>query len=426
MNLQLTVGLLLVEILIIGFFALMFHLCVKYDSRFGHLESTQYIWPHASKTLLTPPKYGFILSLVYGIGFNCLTRSLFYSVLQFMNVFRPNERLGLVGDFIVTCICTFVGSFAATTLYKFEEGSLAILFSVALAICVIPTGITSLIIDTELDSVGTWVLWVVSIAAFSLLASFIVFKFVTLSYSMLCNYSLEKFESQIPSSPEESTQESAQPEAAESDSTPEGSTKPNPTLKDLIDQGSTLEDVLKMLIETQKPRQPRKERNTCDSFSGCIVLFLILFLPTTLICGLIYAYTYGDGSGHETEEISYLVTVLINLTQLMDLMGYAVFTIYFQSGLVTVGASLTNWCWYVLITNLPCFLVKYLRDALSLYMTDEFLAVEILRVPFKLAAVGFIASAIYYILCLKKAKEILSAAEPQELDSFNVDGPETV
>lgn len=418
MDSQVSVGLLLLEIFIIGVLVLLIHVCLKYGSRFGHLESTQSIWPHASKTLLTPPKWGFVLWLVYGIGFNCLARSLFYSVLQFMNVIRANERLGLVGDLIVTCICTFVGSFAATTLYKFDGNSLSILFSVILAICVIPTGITSLIINTELNSVGTWVSWVVSITAFSLLASFIVSKFVNISRSLLYNHSLEKFEhQQVPSTYEESTQQGS----AESNSTQEGSTESVPTLKELIDKGSTLEDVLKTLIETRKPKQTKKQGNLGDAIAAAVSIFFLMFLPTTFLCRIIYTTTYGDWHGNpSTEEISYLGTVLVVITQFMDLMSYAVLTIWVQGVFVISGTSLANWCWYVLIMNLPCFSVQYLANELAPFVKDEFIA-ELLRVPFKFAAVGFISSATYYIVCPKKAKEVLSAAEPQELDSFNVE-----
>ena len=372
MDSQVSVGLLLLEIFIIGVLVLLIHVCLKYGSRFGHLESTQSIWPHASKTLLTPPKWGFALWLVYGIGFNCLTRSLLFSVLQILNVYRANEPLGMIGEFIMTCICTFVGSFVATALYKLNEGSHSILFSVALAICSIPTGITILIVRLglngtrirtgektfmvidEMDSVWNWVLGVMSVVAFSLLASFIVFKFINISRSVLYNYSLEKFEhQQTPSTYEESPQQGS----SESKSTHEDSTKPVPSLKELIDQGSSLEDVVKTLIETRKPKQRVKQNtHTAGAALGvCLCYFVFLFLSTTLMSGIIYANTYSDGSGHgyghEIKKVSYLATVLINLTQFMDLLSYAVFVIFVQTGFVSTGASLRNWCWYALLTN---------------------------------------------------------------------------
>lgn len=421
MDAHFAVGLLLFEIVLIGFFAILVHVNVLYRSRFGHLESTQSIWPRASKTLLTPAKWGFPLWLIYGISFNCLTRSLLYSLLQLVNLIRPNQSLGLTGDFIITCACTFVGSFAATSLYKFEDGSLAIVFSGALAISSVPTGITTLIINRDLKSTGIWVLWVVSIIVFSLLASFIVFRFITISRSVLSNYSLKKFESQIPPTPEESAQNSTKQNSSESNSSEENSTEPVPTLKELIDQGSTLEDVVKTLIETRKPKQSKKQGNLGDAIAAAVSIFFLMFLPTTFLCRIIYTTTYGDWHGNpSTEEISYLGTVLVVITQFMDLMSYAVLTIWVQGVFVISGTSLANWCWYVLIMNLPCFSVQYLANELAPFVKDEFIA-ELLRVPFKFAAVGFISSATYYIVCLKKAKEILSAAEPQELDSFNVE-----
>lgn len=408
MNPHAIIALVLLYLCIIGILVVLIHLNVVYFSRFGHLESTQSIWPNASKKLLKPSSWPFLLYLVYGIGFNSLIRSLLYSVLQFVNVMRANQSLGIVGEFIISCICTFVGSFAASTLYKLEEGSIPEFFSGALAICVVPTGMSSLIITEksrmfpgiiEVQSVEFLVIWALIIAAFSGLASFIVFRYITLSYSMLSNYSLKQFEFQpVPNNSHETTQQ-------------------NSSVHNSIQQNST------------KPNRSKKRSYKCRAVCLCLIAFFFFYMPPFIIRVIVDMNTYGDWTGRKVKEMSYLTTVLVNVTQFTCLMGYAVFTIYVQSQLVAAGVSVKNWCWYVLFSNLPGFLFNFLIDTdeqeQEYKYENEVLLVEMIRVPFKLAAVGFIASAIYYIVCLKRARKILIAAEPQELDAFVVDDPET-
>lgn len=127
---------------------------------------------------------------------------------------------------------------------------------------------------------------------------------------------------------------------------------------------------------------------------------------------------------------NYFYSLLLNFVQTVEFFGYGVVTICIQNSVVV---SKRNFGWYVLMTNFFCFITEYLKDVIVFKRMgfkyaecSEFLGVEVLRVPFKLAAVELIFAAAYWFTCLKKAKSILKSAEPHALDTFEVEESQTM
>lgn len=411
MNVQAIIGIALVTVAINGLIALFIHLIVRFNSRLGSIESVKTVWPDASKQFLEPHACKLVLWIIYGIGFNCLVRSFTYSVLQILGVLTAENSLKFTGEYFVSCICTFSGSFIGSTLYKIEEGSLPIVYSLALAIIFIPIGLLMPIFDREDASIGTWVLWPVSIVALSLAASFIVFKLIVIPAYILSSYSLGRFEwTRVPSTPGDSNQDGH----AQEDSIQE-----NQIVRALIQRVNTLQGLLdeRTVPYSQKPIVKGDE--ICQRMSIFFLIFVLIYLPTSTGTGWIEAAVESDFKS----QSSYLRTCLDNLAQLMDFFGYGIVIISIQSQLVSLKVSVNNWGWYVIFSNFLCFLYEYLIDSIMdnheyHRMGNMFIATEILWVPFKYAAVGFIFTAAYYMACIRRARTLLNFTESHELEDL--------
>lgn len=438
MELYNVIGLVLVELVFIGVLICLMYIRIRYSSRFGHIESVQRVWPDASQEILAPHSCKFLLWLIYGVGFNCLARSVLYTALQLFGVLNIHIDLGFMAEYVISCISTFVGSFIATALYKFEGGSLVITFAVILALFFLPTGLLKLILESENTSTGAWVLWPVSIVCLSLSASFVVFKYVTLPPHILSRYSLEEFKSQSSSIGDFVQPETSEPETSEQGSNARGSaledaqqdsTQESPTLPELIERGFTLNDVLVNYSKSKKSKKDKrkgKHHSFADSIGVSIFLSLIALLPTLVLAGKVESYAYQDWENDYfgRKEYLYFHTLLLVITQLVSVVGYGYVNLNMQCSLIASKTSVTNWGWYVLFVNFFCFIIEYLKDTCSKIdhvgrtSQSEFIANELLRVSFKLAAVGFIFTGAYYIVCLRKARKILSSIEPHELEEL--------
>lgn len=454
MELYNIIGLVLVELVFIGVLICMMYMSLRYGSRFGHIESVQRVWPDASQEILAPHSCKFLLWLIYGVGFNCLARSVLYTALQLFGVLNIHIDLGFMAEYVISCISTFVGSFIATALYKFEGGSLVITFAVILALCILPTGLLKLILESENTSAGAWVLWPVSIVCLSLSVSFVVFKYITLPTHILSRYSLEEFKSQSSSmgdfvqpetnESETSESETSEPETSEpetreqgsnaqgpapKDSEQQDSTQETPTLPELIERGYTLNDVLVNYSKSKKSTKDKKKGKHhpfSESIGMGIFLSLIALLPTFIFSGIVESYAYQDWENDYfgRKEYLYFHTLLLVITQLVSVVCYGYVNLNMQCSILASKTSVTNWGWYVLFVNFFCFIFEYLKDTLTKIdhagrtTQSEFIANELLRVPFKFAAVGLIFTGAYYIVCLRKARKILSSIEPHELEEL--------
>lgn len=411
MNVQAIIGIALVTVAIDGLIALVIHLIVRFNSRLGSIESVKTVWPDASKQFLEPHACKLVLWLIYGIGFNCLVRSFTYSLLQILGVLTAENSLKFTGEYFVSCICTFSGSFIGSTLYKIEEGSHPIVYSLALVILFLPIGLLMPMFDREDASIGTWVLWPVSIAALSLVASFIVFKFIVIPAYILSSYSLGRFEwTRVPATPGDSNH---------GEYTQEGSTQENQTLQGLIQRISTLQGLLDERAVPYSQTPMVKRNKLCERMCLLLLIFVFIYLPTSTGAGWIEAAVESDFKS----QSPYLSNCLDNLAQLMDFFGYGIVIIFIQSQLVSQRVSVNNWGWYVVFSNLLCFLYEYLIDSIMdnheyHRMGNMFIATEVLWVPFKYAAVGFIFTAAYYMACIRRARTLLNFTESHELEDL--------
>lgn len=414
MNVKIIIALILLEIAVIALLIYLIYLNVNKFSRLGHDESALSVWPEASKQFLKPHELNFPLWLIYGIGFNCLTRGFSYSALQCLGLLRINESLESVGQVAVSCTSTFVGSFVATMLYKFEKGSRFILFAEVLAIFSIPSGLIERFLedfDTETggfksENTAEGLFELFGILVFSVVASFAVVGFIAISPYIPSNYSLERFKLQpVPPAPDYANEE----EHVQEDETQENSNPFDDTQHFLHSQSFT---------KSKKLHSPNTRKVLV------IGVFVLIFLPIVAWSGFVQSgiYSYNWGIDRVT---AYLYTLLVNITQLMVYFGYGIVAIYIQSQLVALKVSVRNWAWFLLLSTLVCFSCVFLKDIISRKIVDvelegngRFVAVELLRVPFKIAAVGFVFTLAYYAVCLKKAKSILSAVDSHELSEL--------
>ena len=364
------------------------------------------------KEMREPHRFRFVLWLIYGIGFNCLIRSFSYSVLQLIGILKLHVPLGFVGEYVVTCICSFGGSFLATAFYKSEGSSLAAPYSAVLSISILPVGLVKLIVANKQTSVGDWVLWSVSIVALSLISSLVVFKFVTFPANMLETCRLDGYESlHIPSSAD-NVEDDRHPEGGSSDE------QPTPTLQDLTDQGYTVEDVIQEYGQNKKStKSDRADAEAAAEKCGLLIVGYMFFVGVLASSGGIESNVFSYNGSAE-----YLNNLILNITQLVVLL----FCGFLCSCFKTFSK---NYGWTVLIINIPLFIGYYVRDMIlngGIKTNTEFLSVEILWVPLKLAAIEFLWAYAFLFAGLRRAKSILSSVEPHELDSFEGEQTQTV
>lgn len=422
----------LIELTIIGNLVKFLHLCVQRGKEILQFKRVQRNWVGIDQRIRIPHRFRLVLWVIYGVGFNCIIRSFLYSVLQIVGVLQLRIPLGFTEEYIITCICSFSGSFLATVFYKSEGSSHAVPYSVALAISILPTGLLKLIIDNMQTSVGDWILWPVSIVALSLIASLVVFKFVTFLNNMLERCRLDEYIPLFIPPSAYYAEENEHPEVASSEHPEGGSSDEQPTctLQDLTEQGASAKDT----AQDATPEDDQNQRSTKSDGDNLkfpdprptvkrISIFFVMYLAVSWGIELnVYSY---HGSGE------YLNILILDTTQL---------TVLFFCGSCCpilcrlVGPFPKNYAWSVIFTCIPFYVGYFIRDVIAMYgfkhddsMTNtEFFCVEVLRVPFELAAVGFLFVYVYLFVFLNDAKNMLSSIKPNVLDSFGEEQTQTV
>lgn len=383
------IGLYLLVLAIIAITILFIWAIVRTRSRLEDARKVQNFWCKASEQLAAPHRCWFILCLIYGIGFNCIVRSFLYSMLQILTVLKINDSLGFFGEYMVSCVCTITSSFVVTAMYKIEGGSFSILYSVILALSVLPTGLLMLIDNYNEISVATWVIWPISIVLLSLLSSLAVFKFAKFMPLKLNDDSIEY--SNVNS-------EVADPELRESE--PEQDTR-------------------------AKGSQAQQERNKATKQVFLVILVFFGYMFEVSVSGHVQRIL------EEEPERTYSSTLLTNLSQFMAFLACGTLIIFLQSQAVMSKLSLRNWGWLLLPVCFICYAFEYVGSTLykiAQFSSDkevyEFVSIEVFRTPFNYAAVGFICSAVYFIVCLKTARRMLTSVQASELASFESSEPQ--
>lgn len=379
------IGLYFLVLVVISITISFIWIIVRTRSRLDEVKKVENFWIKASEQLSSPHKWWFVLCLIYGIGFNCIIRSFLYSVLQVFGILRIDESLGFLGEYVISCICTIISSFVVTAMYKIEGGTFTVVYSAVVAISVLPTGLLKLIDNYNEVSVATWVVWPISIAMLSLVSSLVVFKFANFAPLRLKDSSTEH--------------NSVDPGVGEPGLTEPGSNE----------QASQPDGY-----------QAQRER---DKATKQVALIFVVFFGYMCVVSM-SSYVQRNLDSDETKHL-YSSTLLINLAQLMELIACGALIIFIQSQAIFFKLSLRNWGWFPLPVCFVCYAFEYVGATLYKMMqlsSDkevlEFISIEIFRTPFKYAAVGFICSASYFIVCLKIAKKMLSSIEASELGSF--------
>lgn len=323
---------------------------VRFRSGLNDTEILRRFWTKAGQTVLAPSRFPFVLSLIHGLGLNCLTRSILTGVLHLLDTFGPGESLSLSGEYVVSCASTVAGAFMGSAMYKFDIGDKFIVHALVQGIMSLPSGLLKLIFVRHEISSSTWAFWAVSVFVLSVLASFLVQRVFPFRSSA----------------------------------------------------GSTRDPF------ERPPQEVQDKRSTFKFVLYGTVMFL-LFSLQVLVRKVIRYYVFS-----REYNTQYLATVLLNFAGLLPLISFSAVVIDGQSQSVILKNPVMGWrsaipilsfVFFNIQLTLSIFFTKWKKAGVQPLV--EFLTVEYVRDLFVYIAVGFVSIASYFAVCIRAAKKAL-------------------
>lgn len=323
---------------------------VRFRSGLNDTEILRRFWSKADQTVLAPARFPFVLSIIHGMGLNCLTRSILTGVLHLLDTFGPGEKLTLSGEYVVSCASTAAGVLTGSAMYKFDGGDKFIIHAIIQSILLLPSGLLKLIFDRDEISGTTWAFWTVSLLVLAGLASVFVQRMFPFR---------------------------------------------SPT-------GSTRDPFERPAQEVQDKKQSFKV------FVYALVL-VVVFSLQVLIRRVIRYYVF---SREYTNQ--YLATVLLNFAGLLPLISSSTIVIDCQSQSVMLRRPVMGWRSVIPLLSFILFNVQFVCSVVfgkwnktEVDSIIKFLTVEYLRDLYVYIAVGFVSIASYFAVCIRAAKKAL-------------------
>lgn len=342
-----------VVLLLISAHLILFNYLLKFRSLLDNADALNNYWDKVRFHAMVPHRAAIVLCIITGTGVCNISRSFLATLLQFGDLLSVDEDLSYTGEYIVSCIATFVGSAAGASLYTIERGRKLKLFLVLQTLIVLLTDLVKLFGDTNV-SVFAWILWI---------TSFVSISVASISYVQKNSGVFDQF---------------------------------------LLPPA---DDAILEEIQSMMPKQKNK-RVFCREF-GVALLAIVIYVVINFIHVLILNFVSRDQFAHYR-----LATLLTNLTELLPLLGCGLLVVFTINEYINKRIPLHLWVWVIFGIVNCCVIYQNMFEAAQRHLKKNETAMEVifsqlLRNYFTYYTFGLFCGTIYLGICLKRVEKAL-------------------